>query len=130
MADKDGYSILVVDDEWLIRELMESVFKLNGYQVTLAASGEQALQLARENPPDVVLLDVRMQDMDGFAVCRALRDDPRTQKAVIVMMSGLEGTRAERSEALEAGADDFITRSIQNQALVAHITTLLEDKQP
>ncbi|GAB4529806.1 MAG: hypothetical protein OHK0046_49980 [Anaerolineae bacterium] len=121
--------IMVVDDEWLIRELMENVLRLNGYEVMLAHNGEQALKMAQDTPPDLILLDLRMPGMDGYDVAREIKNNPVTQQAIVVMMSGVQGTAAERAEAEDAGADDFLSRSLPTQALVARLAALLEARQ-
>lgn len=117
--------VLIVDDEWLNRELMEGILLLQEYRVIQAHSGEQALRLAIEQHPDLVLLDVRMPRMDGFEVSRRLKSDPATDQIPIIMLSGLEANEEERLRALDAGADDLINRSILNQELADRVAALL-----
>lgn len=117
--------VLIVDDEWLNRELMEGILLLQDYRVIQAHSGEQALRLAIEQHPDLVLLDVRMPRMDGFEVSRRLKSDPATDQIPIIMLSGLEANEEERLRALDAGADDLINRSILNQELADRVAELL-----
>lgn len=117
--------VMVVDDEWLNRELMEGILLLQNYRVIHAHSGEQALKLVYEQQPDLILLDVRMPQMDGFEVSRRIKADPVTQTIPIIMLSGLDVNPTERQQALEAGAVDFINRSILNQELADRIAVLL-----
>lgn len=124
----DKTLIMIVDDDFLQRELLESVFMMNGYDVLLAHNGKRALQLATEHQPDLVLLDVRMPDMDGYSVSRALREQPNTAETLIVMMSGLEGTDQERQSASAAGANDFIERKMQTEDLTNYIAAILQGR--
>jgi len=117
-------TIMIVDDEWLNRELLQGVLELYAYDTMLAASGKQALDLAQQHCPDLVLLDVRMPDMDGYEVTRSLKADTRTKHAIVILMSGLEGNHQERKQATEAGAVDFISRTMPVDDLVAYIERL------
>lgn len=120
--------VMVVDDDYLNRELMEGILLFTEHDILLAASGKQALRLVQEHKPDLILLDIRMPDMMGHEVCRQMRQLPNTQNAIIMMMSALEDTDAQRQEALQAGADGFIQRNMPTKELADHITSLLEAK--
>ncbi|MGB6871575.1 MAG: ATP-binding protein [Acidobacteriaceae bacterium] len=111
--------VLLADDN---RDMREYVQRLLGrrYQVTAVADGEQALRTAIENPPDLVLTDVMMPHMDGFALLRALRADPATAAVPIVMLSARAGEEAE-SEGLEAGADDYLVKPFTARELLARV---------
>jgi CheY-like chemotaxis protein len=115
--------ILVVDDDWLNRELLEGFLTLSGYRIALASDGPRALELAASSPPDLALIDVRMPGMDGFSVCRELK------KAVpalrVIMLSGLAGGDDERQQAQACGADDFVSRDLPTGELVKKIAALL-----
>lgn len=114
--------ILVVDDDWLNRELLDGVLALQGYTVQLAASGEAALKFVAQQTPDLALVDIRMPGMDGFEVCRRLKA-LQSESGIfpIIMMSGLEGSQQERESAREAGADDFFPRTGSMEELVTRI---------
>lgn len=117
--------ILVVDDEWLNRELMESLLTMFGYGVVLASNGEKALEIAPVRQPDLILLDVRMPDMTGYEVCRKLRDDDATRQTPVVITTALEITPEERRHAEESGATDIINRMMSTDALLAYIAGVL-----
>lgn len=121
--------VLIVDDEWLNRELMEGILQLQNYRILTASGGEQALKLVAEKHPDLVLLDVRMPRMDGYEVCRRIKTNTTTRDSLVMMISGLEDNQQERQDALDAGADDFISRSVVMQELTNHIAALLETRR-
>ena len=120
--------IMVVDDEWLNRDLMQSILELYDFRVELANNGQNALNAAQQFHPDLILLDIRMPDMDGYEVCRRLKSVVDTQDIVIVMVSGVEGNEQERQAATAAGADSFILRTLPVEDIIAHINTLLHSK--
>ena len=101
--------VLIVEDEPDIRELVVHHLKREGYQVSVAASGEEALRQVRATPPDLVLLDLMMPEMDGLEVCRRLRQDPATAALPIVMLTA-KGDEVDRVLGLEIGADDYIVK--------------------
>ncbi|HEX3662821.1 MAG TPA: ATP-binding protein [Acidobacteriaceae bacterium] len=111
--------VLLADDN---RDMREYIQRLLGrhYQVTTVADGEQALRAAMENPPDLVLTDVMMARMDGFALLRALRAEPLTTAVPVVMLSARAGEEAE-SEGLEAGADDYLVKPFTARELLARV---------
>jgi DNA-binding response OmpR family regulator len=117
--------ILVVDDDWMNRELMEAVLSSAGYQVNLANNIQKALEMAMDNPPDLALVDVRLQgENDGFVLCQQLKTTPVTAKTKVVMVTALENEEAHQ-QAKEAGADDFINRFIDMSVLLERIEHLL-----
>ena len=83
-------NLLVVDDDLTARQTMEAFLTRNGYEVSLAPNGEMALMFARENPPELILLDIRLPDMDGFQVCRLLKEDQKTRDIPVIFISGLD----------------------------------------
>lgn len=117
--------LLVVDDDWMNLEVMEAYFQLANYRVRLANSGQEALRLAFEQPPDLILIDVRMQDMNGYEVCESLKRDSRTQQISVIIMTAL-ATDTDHQRALDAGADDFIQKSFTSPHLLARVASLLD----
>ena len=119
--------ILVVDDTPENIRLLEALLEPRGYAVITASSGQEALAKLRDQHPDLVLLDVVMPEMDGYEVCRRLREDPATTVLPVVMVtaSGSE----QRVAAIEAGADDFISKPLDQAELLARIRSLLRIKQ-
>ena len=119
--------ILVIDDDWLNRELIEAYLKQAGYPCRLASDGPTGLKMAADSPPDLVLCDVQMPRLSGYEVCRALKTDPVTQFIPVVMVTALDSDE-EKLRALEAGADDFITKPYNAIILLARVRSLLRIK--
>lgn len=119
--------ILVVDDVPTSRLLARVRLSQAYYDVLEAADGETAIALAVREQPDLVLLDVVMPGMDGFAVCEALKSQPETAHIPIVMLTALD-KRADRMRGLEAGADDFLTKPFDDFALLSRVNSLTRMK--
>jgi two-component system cell cycle response regulator len=115
--------ILVVDDIEANVRLLEAKLSSEYYQVLTASDGPTALALAAAEQPDIVLLDVMMPGMDGFSVCRRLKDDAETRHIPVVLVTALDG-RADRVAGLEAGADEFLTKPIDDVMLFARVRSL------
>ena len=98
-----------------------------GYEVSLAVDGEDALKRIAELKPDVVLLDIMMPKLDGFAVVKAIKDDPESACIPVVMVTALSET-ADRVKALEAGADDFLTKPVDRTELTTRVKSLVKVK--
>ncbi|MFN3514720.1 MAG: PleD family two-component system response regulator [Phenylobacterium sp.] len=115
--------ILVVDDIEANVRLLEAKLTAEYYEVLTAYDGPTALAIAAAEKPDIVLLDVMMPGMDGFQVCRRLKDDPETRHVPVVLVTALDG-RADRIAGLEAGADEFLTKPIDDVMLFARVRSL------
>ncbi len=120
----EQHSILIVDDEPLGRETLRALLHGKGHRLIFAGSGQEALELAETWKPDLILLDVMMPGMDGFEVCRRIRQTPSLAEVPIVMITAL-GDRASRIKGLNVGADDFITKPFDRTELRARIRTIL-----
>jgi adenylate cyclase len=119
----DAGVVLVVDDQDANRRLLEAVLSPRGYRVITADSGEAALQLLKADLPDVVLLDILMPGIDGYEVCRRIREEPRTAVLPVVMITA--SGEQEKVRATESGADDFITKPFDQAELLARIRSLV-----
>src|SRR5215207_1573103 len=106
---------------------MEAVLSGRGYRVLAAMSGSEALEQVARERPDLVLLDVVLPGMDGYEVCRRLRDDPATRLLPIVMITASEDR--DRAKAIELGADDFLAKPINQAELLARVKSLLRIKE-
>lgn len=115
-------TILVVDDESDIRDLLKNFLAGEGYEVILAANGEEALGLAAKENPDVIILDIRMPGMDGIETCRRLRANEGTSAIPVIVATALRDTLM---EALKAGADDFVTKPFQLVELSIRLKSIL-----
>ncbi|MEI2688327.1 MAG: response regulator [Anaerolineae bacterium] len=113
-------TILIVDDLPAMSQLIASLLNDNNYQLEFAFNGHEALEKAQALSPDLILLDIMMPDMDGFAVCRSLRAMPRLATAPIILITALDD-RASRLAGLEAGADDFISKPFDPSELRARV---------
>jgi two-component system cell cycle response regulator len=115
--------ILVVDDVVPNVRLLEAKLTADYYDVICAYDGPTALKLAAEEQPDIVLLDVMMPGMDGFEVCRRLKDDPATRHIPVVLVTALDG-RLDRIGGLECGADEFLTKPVEDIFLFTRVRSL------
>ncbi|MEJ6790443.1 PleD family two-component system response regulator [Brevundimonas sp. BR2-1] len=119
--------ILVVDDVEPNVRLLEAKLTLEYYEVLTACDGVTALQIASDERPDIILLDVMMPGMDGFETCRRLKADPVTRHIPVVLVTALDG-REDKIKGLEAGADDFVTKPIDDVVLFARVKSLVRLK--
>jgi adenylate cyclase len=119
--------ILIVDDTPQNIRLLDAVLSPRGYTVIPATSGMEALNAVAEAPPDLVLLDIQMPVMDGYEVCRRLRDDPVSRALPVVMITAAGDQ--EKLRALEAGADEFISKPFNQAELLARVKSLLRIKR-
>lgn len=131
MADRATESIpriLVVDDDWMNREVMEAHLLDAGYEVVVAHSGEQALALTVAQPPDLILMDVRMQGMSGYEACARLKLHDATCLVPVVMVTALDSDE-EKLKAIEAGADDFLVKPFTSLTMLTRVKSLVRISQ-
>src|SRR5437667_11150182 len=114
--------ILIVDDNETNRDILMTRLALHGYDLAQAADGEQALAMARELLPDLILLDVMMPKLDGIEVCRRLKGDPAMPFTPIILVTAKSDTK-DIVAGLNAGADEYLTNSIDHAALVARVNS-------
>ncbi|WPN26551.1 EAL domain-containing response regulator [Pseudomonas marginalis] len=120
-------TLLIVDDEPQVRKLLETLLQHEGYQTLTAGSGEEALQLVAQQPPDLILLDIMMPGMDGYEVASQLKGDETTAGIPIIMLSALSEPSA-RVNGLEAGAEEFISKPVERVELWLRVRNLLRLK--
>jgi DNA-binding response OmpR family regulator len=128
MAEK----ILVADDEQEIRHLLDHFLRGQGYEVVLAADGNQALKLATEESPQLIVLDIKMPGLDGLEVCKRLKEKEQTKLIPVIVITGFEDNKI---EALDIGADDFVNKPfdmaeisirVKSALRIRHLTNELE----
>lgn len=115
-----GSLVLIVDDEYVGRETLQSVLEGEGYELEMAENGFQAIEKAKALLPDVILLDVMMPGMTGFEVCQRIRSDPQIAEIPIIILTALDD-RESLLNALKAGADDFISKPFDRYELRARL---------
>src|ERR1700742_4093788 len=108
--------VLVVDDNIVNVKLLEELLKSASYEVATAMSGEAALEKVGQSRPDIVLLDVMMPGMDGYEVCRRIRQSEKTARLPVILVTALDKA-SDREEGLAAGADDFINKPLEDDVL-------------
>ncbi|MEO7910792.1 MAG: response regulator [Roseiflexaceae bacterium] len=116
-------TILIVDDDLIECKMMEALLRSADYQILFVTAGKHALPTARQTPPDLVLLDVLMPELDGFEICQQLRDDPILAEVPIIMVTALED-RESRMRGMDAGADDFLIKPFDPIELRARVRTI------
>ncbi len=118
MAEK----ILVVDDSRLVIDIVKMRLEMHGYEVRLATNGEEALACIEEEVPDLMVLDVQMPGMDGYEVCRRLREQPELDDLRIIMLTSSD----DKNAAFEAGVDDYLNKDVDLLSLPNRVKLVLE----
>ena len=120
-----GEKILVVEDEWEIRNLLAEFLAREGYDVIQASNGKEALESAEKENPQVILLDVKMPGIDGVEVCRRLKEEDKTRFIPIIMVTALKDRAV---DAFVEGADDFVTKPFNLRELSFRVRSMLRIK--
>ncbi len=121
--------VFLVEDEQSIITLVEYNLKKEGFKVSVSSNGEEALNEIKEQEPDLVLLDWMLPDLSGIDICRSLKKDKKFQDLPIIMLTA-KGQEEDKVAALNAGADDYITKPFGHAELVARINALLRRSKP
>ncbi len=121
--------ILIVEDEPALAELLEWNFKSAGYEVAQTADGEEALLLAEEFVPDIIILDWMIEQMPGIEVCRRLRKRRETAEIPVIMLTA-RGEEEDRIRGLETGADDYVTKPFSPRELKARVEAVMRRTRP
>ena len=125
----DGMNALVVDDTPVNVKLLTALLKANGFAVTIATTGEAALELVEQTAFGLILLDIRLPGIDGLTVARRLRADPRHRQPLIVAVTA-SAMKTDVAAALEAGCDAFISKPINTRTLIPTLQGLLARRKP
>jgi CheY-like chemotaxis protein len=120
-------TILVAEDHLDSRDAMRAILEAFGYRVVEAVNGREAVDLALQDPPDLILMDIMMPELDGFEATRELRRHARTRSTPIIAVTAMEGAQA---LALQAGATDFVRKPVDIRGLVGRINCWLETPTP
>jgi CheY-like chemotaxis protein len=120
-----GIRVLVVDDNVVNVRLLEELLKSESYEVATAANGEAALEKIAQSPPDIVLLDVMMPGMDGYEVCRRIRQNEKTAQLPVIIVTALDKA-SDRETALEAGANAFLSKPVEDDLLLPTMQRILQ----
>jgi DNA-binding NtrC family response regulator len=126
--EKGNGNLLVVDDDLNTRKTMDAFLSRHGYEVRCAPNGETALMFAHEDPPELILLDIRLPDMDGFQVCRRLKDGQETSRIPVIFISGLDEV-VDKVKGFAVGGVDYVTKPFQSEELLARVETHLALKR-
>ncbi len=116
---------MLIDDEPFVLQMLSRVLVAGGCEVVTAASGLEGVERAREIRPAVVLTDLTMPTMDGYAVCRYLKNDSELRRAYVIMLTA-RGREIDRKAAIDAGADEYITTPFTVKEAVAHVQEIAE----
>jgi two-component system, OmpR family, phosphate regulon response regulator PhoB len=121
--------MLLVEDDAALAELLVYHFSREAFDVAHTPDGEEALMMAQETPPDIVLLDWMLENLSGIEVCRRLRRMPETANVPIIMLTA-RGEEEDRVRGLETGADDYVTKPFSPRELVARVGAVLRRVRP
>lgn len=124
----DPSKILIVDDEFDIRLSLSTILEAHGYTTTTVGCAKEALDVVDHELPDLVLLDIRLPDQNGFDVCHQWRDQPQTALLPVILVTALN-PHQEKVKGIEAGADDFLSKPINKAELLARVRSLLRIKE-
>src|SRR5512136_1944774 len=122
--DLMGARILVADDSVTIQKVVELTFSKEDFVLEQARNGDEAIRMAKETRPDLVLLDLVMPDMSGYDVCAALRTDPALRSVPVILLAGTFES-FDHQRATQAGANDFVTKPFESQVLIGKVKQLL-----
>ncbi|MBC7249011.1 MAG: response regulator [Anaerolineae bacterium] len=133
---EEDFHILIVDDEQETAEYMSTLLEIRGYTTSWAYSGQEALEMLTainqqeddQHPIDLVILDVRLPDLDGYEVCRRIKSDETLRHVSVIMVTALHST-GDKTRGLDLGADDYITKPFQPEELLARVRAVLRIRQ-
>jgi len=116
--------ILVVDDERYILHILDFSLGAEGYEVITAGDGEQAVERARTEHPDLVVMDIMMPKMDGYEACRLIKSDPETRQIPVIILTA-KGRDGDQKRGRDAGADEYLTKPFSPAKLIERVHSVL-----
>ena len=125
---KPAATVLVVDDNPINLKLVSDLLSFEGYRVLKAEDGEKAAASVREDPPDLILLDVDLPGIDGLTLTKRLKSDPSTADIIIVALTAF-AMKADRQRAIAAGCDAYVTKPINTRELPVQVAELLQRRE-
>jgi DNA-binding response OmpR family regulator len=117
--------ILIADDDAFIRRPLEWILSQEGFEPEMASDGDECMETLRSSPPDLLILDVMMPGLDGFEICRRMKDDPKLRQIPVVLLSA-RGREHDRERGLALGAAEYMTKPYSPTDLIQRIRGLLE----
>lgn len=118
--------ILIVEDNIVILTMQKQIFEMEGYDIITAQEGMDALKKIHHESPDIVLLDVNIPGMNGFELCRQIKEDPNLKHIIVVMISAVYYSEEDAKKGMAMGADAYFTKPYENELLQAKIKELVE----
>ncbi|MBN2720588.1 MAG: response regulator [Proteobacteria bacterium] len=118
--------ILIVEDNIVILTMQKQIFEMEGYDIITAQEGMDALKKIHHESPDIVLLDVNIPGMNGFELCRQIKEDPNLSHIIVVMISAVYYSEEDAKKGMAMGADAYFTKPYENELLQAKIKELVE----
>ena len=120
-------NILIIEDDPSFSRAINHIIGKEGYNVDTASNGMTGLRMAKENPPDLLILDIMLPGIDGFEICSQLRNNPPTSNLPIIMLSA-KGQETDKETGLKVGANEYLTKPINRELLLETIDKLLAQK--
>ncbi len=129
-AEGRSNAVLVIDDQVFFHTMLRNTLEQHGFQVQTASSGKEGLKMARQHKPDLILLDIEMPEMDGFAVCQELKKDPALKAIPVVILTATNDTKL-NEKAFQAGATITASKTVSGDRLINTLRlALLKTKSP
>ena len=125
--NSQNFQVLIVDDNEINRDMLARRLHRRDFQITMAVNGREALELVRQSPYDLILLDIMMPEVDGYTVLKFLKEDPRLKNIAVIMISAIEEMDSVM-KCMEIGADDYLTKPFDPDMLKSAINRCLADK--
>lgn len=118
--------ILIIDDNEIVLRIIKHILGAKDYKIDSVNTGEAGITNVKESPPDLVLLDVVLPSMDGWEVCRQLKEDEETKSIPIIMMTGVKVDDEDKKKSYGAGADDYVTKPFSKDVLLGKVEAYLD----